>query len=146
MTKLKNTSIILLALCVACKSPSSKESETLSPDSLTPEINKEKLFDKWYQPIPGQEPELQGIELKQNGTASSINTHTLKYDKWKLSKDTLFLWSHSEGVKERTEIIDVFLIKKLTNSELILSPLKGDSDSEQRYTNSIENSTNEQSH
>jgi len=114
MIKLKNTTIALLFICGACQSPSSKSKE---------EFSKEILFGKWVQPIPGQENENQGFQLNEDGTANSLNMHTLLYDKWKLSKDTLFLWNHTVGVKEVSANIDSLLIKKVSDVELIIAPI-----------------------
>lgn len=89
-----------------------------------------KLAGKWVQPIPGQEPEKQGIQLNPDGTASSINMHTLIYDKWELKGDTLIMWNHTTGVKVEGHSIDTTVIKQLTDSTLILTSMG----MEQRYT------------
>lgn len=37
---------------------------------------------KWTEPVPGMGNQMQGIELKEDGKASSINMATLQYEKW----------------------------------------------------------------
>lgn len=37
---------------------------------------------KWTEPVPDMENQMQGIELKEDGKASSINMATLQYEKW----------------------------------------------------------------
>lgn len=37
---------------------------------------------KWTEPVPDMENQMQGIELKEGGKASSINMATLQYEKW----------------------------------------------------------------
>lgn len=90
-----------------------------------------KLAGKWVQPIPGQEPNKQGIQLNPDGTAGSINMHTLIYEKWELKGDTLILWNHTTGVKAAGPGIDTAIIKQVTDSTLILT---GNGGLEQRYT------------
>jgi len=91
----------------------------------------ERIVGKWVQPIPGQEPSKQGIQLNTDGSASSINMHTLIYEKWKLKGDTLLLSSRTEGVKSTGSYTDTTLIKNLTDSTLALTT-KGAS--EMKYT------------
>ncbi|WP_212004699.1 lipocalin family protein [Chitinophaga sp. HK235] len=88
-------------------------------------VNKEKLAGKWTQPIPGQEPAVQGIEIKADGSASSINMHTLIYEKWQLNGDTLLLWNHTTGVKESGAGVDTAVITTLTDSTLTLTSSNG---------------------
>lgn len=86
-------------------------------------IDSTAIFGKWTQPVQGIDSIFQGFQLKKNGTASSINMETLKYDKWKLLKDTLLLWSHSEGVATRTATIDTLLVKTLNDTVLVAWPI-----------------------
>lgn len=86
-------------------------------------IDSTAIFGKWTQPVEGIDSIFQGFLLKKNGAASSINMETLKYDKWKLLKDTLLLWSHSEGVANRSATIDTLLIKTLNDTVLVAWPI-----------------------
>ena len=133
-----------LLLLAACQSPASKtgavDSVTI-PDTITElqvivpdtpkvavvtdsvKIDSVAIFGKWTQPVQGIDSIFQGFHLKKNGVASSINMETLKYDKWKLEKDTLLLRSHSEGVATRTATIDTLLIKTLNDTVLVAWPV-----------------------
>ncbi|SIO46962.1 lipocalin-like domain-containing protein [Chitinophaga niabensis] len=133
-----------LLLMAACQSPTSKtgvKDSVAVPDTITElqviakdtpavavitdsvHIDSTAIFGKWTQPVQGIDSIFQGFQLKKNGTASSINMETLKYDKWKLLKDTLLLWSHSEGVANRTATIDTLLIKTLNDTVLVAWPI-----------------------
>lgn len=134
---------VSLLLITACQAPVSKmeekdsvavtdtitELQVITPD--TPKvavvdsvsIDSTAIFGKWTQPVQGIDSIFQGFQLKKNGTASSINMETLKYDKWKLFKDTLLLWSHSEGVANRSATIDTLLIKTLNDTVLVAWPI-----------------------
>jgi hypothetical protein len=84
----------------------------------------ERIIGKWVQPIPGQETSKQGVQLNSDGSASSINMHTLIYEKWQLKGDTLLLSNHTEGVKTTGSYVDTALVKSLTDSALVLT-IKG---------------------
>ncbi|GAA0530274.1 lipocalin-like domain-containing protein [Chitinophaga japonensis] len=86
----------------------------------------EQLIGKWLRPVPGLDKEMQGFQLKKNGSAVSINMYTLVYEKWELVKDTLLLWNHTEGEqqKDSAATIDTTVIKDLTDSTLVLFPVK----------------------
>lgn len=134
---------VSLLLITACQSPATQTGEKDSvtvPDTITElqviakdtpvvavmdsvQIDSTAIFGKWTQPVQGIDSIYQGFQLKKNGTASSINMETLKYDKWKLFKDTLLLWSHSEGVATRTATIDTLLIKTLNDTVLVAWPV-----------------------
>jgi hypothetical protein len=134
---------ISLLLITACQAPVSQKAESDSvavPDTITElqvitadtakvavidsvHIDSTAIFGKWTQPVQGIDSIFQGFQLKKNGTASSINMETLKYDKWKLLKDTLLLWSHSEGVATRTATIDTLLVKTLNDTVLVAWPI-----------------------
>lgn len=68
---------------------------------------------------------MQGIQLNQDGSAGSINMHTLLYDKWELKGDTLILWNHTTGVKAAGASIDTNIVKQLTDSTLVLMRMDG---------------------
>lgn len=129
----KALSLMMLGILTACTS-SKKENTKVNSESGD-HIRMAELVGKWIQPVPGQENKKQGIELHGNGVATSINMHTLLYEQWEVSHDTLFLWYHTEGVKQVSSDIDKLLIKKLDNKSLTISSLVGNSKSniEQTY-------------
>lgn len=90
----------------------------------TLQIDAAKLIGRWIQPVAGLDKETQGFQLRKNGTAKSINMYTLVYEKWLLTHDTLLLWNHSEGVKDTSTIVDTTIIKELSDTSLILFPVK----------------------
>ncbi|UCA61813.1 lipocalin family protein [Chryseobacterium rhizoplanae] len=108
---------ITLGILSSCNPSSQNKGTDASTDQT---INRGNLLGKWLQPIPGMENEKQGFELFDNGIAASLNIHTLQYDKWTVAKDTLFMWYHTEGVKQVSSGIDTLLIQKLDSSNLII--------------------------
>ena len=137
----------LLALAVACNPAKQKaEKEALPDDSSlvitadssnagitdsiaavaddTLHIDAAKLIGRWIQPVAGLDKETQGFQLRKNGAARSINMYTLVYEKWELTHDTLLLWNHSEGVKDTSTIVDTTIIKELSDTSLVLFPVK----------------------
>ncbi|OQP63926.1 hypothetical protein A3860_23655 [Niastella vici] len=125
------TSILAVITCasslVACNSnnepkqkENSAETNPVTSTTIAEPAPVGKLVGKWVQPIPGQEPGKQGFQLNADGTASSINMHTLIYDKWKVKGDTLMLWNHTTGVKAAGQGIDTTIVKQITDSTLIL--------------------------
>ncbi|MEJ5049318.1 lipocalin family protein [Chryseobacterium culicis] len=134
----KKISLIILGILTACTSPKKEnkkeDSNTVSPVN-TPKTD---LIGKWVQPIPGQESEKQGFELRNDGMAASINMHTLLYDQWKVSHDTLFLWYHTEGVRQVSSDIDTLLIKKLDDKSLTILSVVGNSGANDEQTYSKE--------
>lgn len=149
MKKCLVLSVICTVITAACQQPSSSSQNTPAEDSslidvvdtVTPETiidsatllkadtvsyTEDQLLGKWMQPVPGVEKATQGFQLKKKGAITSINTYSLVYDKWSVSHDTLLLWSHAEGTqqKDSAAIIDTTLIKALTDSTLVLFPIK----------------------
>ena len=139
--------VCLLILAVACNGAKHKEvvKEELQDDSSlvsiadssnagitdsiaavadTLQVDAAKLIGRWIQPVAGLDKETQGFQLRKNGTAKSINMYTLVYEKWKLTHDTLLLWNHSEGVKDTSTIVDTTIIKELSDTTLVLFPVK----------------------
>lgn len=139
--------VCLLILAVACNGAKNKEvtKEELQDDSSlvsiadssnagitdsiaavadTLHVDATKLIGNWIQPVAGLDKEMQGFQLRKNGTAKSINMYTLVYEKWRLTHDTLLLWNHSEGVKDTSTIVDTTIIKELSDTSLVLFPVK----------------------
>ena len=63
---------------------------------VTP-VDTKVLVGSWTQPNPINDKEVQGFELKEDGTAASINMATLKTNKWWVEGDKLFLAQESIG-------------------------------------------------
>lgn len=74
----------------------------------------------WVEPIPGMEGQVQGIEMKEGGKASSVNMATLVYETWVQDGDQLILSGKSIGNGQTIEFTDTMAIKKLTADSLIL--------------------------
>lgn len=109
------------------------EADTIS---YTPE----GLTGKWLRPVPGRDKEMQGFDLRKDGSAHSINMYTLVYEKWALSKDTLLLWNHTEGVHEKDSAatVDTTIIKDLTDTTLVIFPVKAADGYLEKYERKIE--------
>ncbi|MDR0230403.1 MAG: lipocalin family protein [Flavobacteriaceae bacterium] len=60
-------------------------------------VDTKVLVGSWTQPNPINDKEEQGFELKEDGTAASINMATLKTSKWWVEGDKLFLEQESIG-------------------------------------------------
>ncbi|WP_158962134.1 lipocalin-like domain-containing protein [Myroides fluvii] len=60
-------------------------------------VDTQVLVASWTQPNPINDKEVQGFELKEDGTAASINMATLKTNKWWVEGDKLFLAQESIG-------------------------------------------------
>lgn len=149
-------SLIILYACEPSSGPAStitsRDSSLIDvPDSASMQIsdsvaiiattdtvtyNADQLVGKWLQPVPGLDNETQGFFLKKNGKAISINTYSLVYDKWLLQHDTLLLWNHAEGThsKDSAATIDTTIIKSLTDTSLVLFPIKAVPGYQERYT------------
>ncbi|HJT73509.1 MAG TPA: lipocalin family protein [Chitinophaga sp.] len=139
--------VIFLLVAAACQQPAERSATSATEDSSLIDVDtvpsvvvdsvttvkadtitydESMLVGKWLQPVPGVEKEMQGFQLKKNGGITSINTYSLVYSKWKLMHDTLLLWSRTEGAKQKDSslAIDTILIRALTDSSLILFPIK----------------------
>jgi hypothetical protein len=114
--------------------PDSTPMQIITTDTVT--YNTDQLLGKWLQPVPGLDKEMQGFLLKKNGKAVSVNTYSMVYDKWQLLHDTLLLWNHAEGThsKDTAATIDTTIIKLLTDSSLVLFPVKAVPGYQEQYT------------
>jgi hypothetical protein len=148
MIKQRLSLLVLLAGAMACRqqAPASKTAlevdssllEVTDSNSVAPAADSalltadtisyspDQLIGKWLQPVPGLDKQKQGFDLRKDSVARSLNMYTLVYEKWGLVKDTLLLWNHTEGVekKDSAATIDTVIIKELTDSTLILFPVK----------------------
>ena len=103
-------------------------------DTVT--YSEDQLLGRWLQPVAGLEKELQGFQLRKKGKAFSINTYAVIYDRWQLRRDTLFLWSYLEGThnEDTAAVIDTTIIRSLTDSTLVLYPIKAVMGYQEKYT------------
>lgn len=124
------------SLLVVTDSSNAGVTDSIAAVTDTLRVDTAKLIGKWIQPVAGLDKEMQGFQLRKNGTAKSINMYTLIYDKWTLNNDTLFLWSHSEGVKDTAAVIDTTIIRELSDTSLVLFPLKAAEGYTDRYRRS----------
>lgn len=74
----------------------------------------------WVEPIPGMEGQVQGIDMKEGGKASSVNMATLVYETWAQNGDQLILGGKSIGNGQTIEFTDTMTIIKITADSLIL--------------------------
>ncbi len=82
--------------------------------------NNTTLEGSWIEPIPGMPDMQQGFTLEADGSASSINMSTLKYEKWKKEGNLLFLSGISIGNHQSFSFTDTLAIENLTQDSLIL--------------------------
>ena len=87
------------------------------------QIGKEELCGIWIQPVPGLHM-VQGVELKSDGSARSVNMETLRYERWELEKESIILHGLSIGNGVSGEFSDTLGIVRLSLDSLILQ--KGD--------------------
>lgn len=78
------------------------------------------LAGEWIQPVPGMPQMTQGFTLKEDGSASSVNMATLKYESWKEENGKLILSGKSIGNHQTLDFTDTFAIEKLTEDSLII--------------------------
>ena len=76
------------------------------------------LAGEWIQPVPGMPQITQGFVLGEDGSASSINMATLKYESWKEENGKLILTGKSIGNSQTIAFADTFEIEKLTGDSL----------------------------
>lgn len=79
------------------------------------------LLGCWTQPIPGQPQHIQGMELMPDGSARSINMHTLLYTGWSLNGNRLTLKGKSIGNGRSSLFTTTSTIDSLSKTTLILN-------------------------
>lgn len=80
----------------------------------------------WVEPNPIDSTQVQGMQLNQDGTASSINMATLQFKAWNLTTpNTLILNATSIGNGQSTEGADTLTIVKLDADSLVLANKEG---------------------
>lgn len=75
----------------------------------------------WLEPNPINAAEVQGVILKEDGTASSVGMETLLFEKWELNGNQLLLTSKSVGSGQTLEGVDTLQVEKLDADSLVLS-------------------------
>ncbi len=81
----------------------------------------QQFVGKWVEPIPGGVIDgVQGFELKEDGSASSINMATLVYETWNVSGDRLILSGESIGNGVSGRFTDTMNVQRITEDTLIL--------------------------
>ena len=82
--------------------------------------SKPTILGNWVEPVSGSYHMNQGFTLHDNGSASSINMHTLVYEKWHMDGDSIFLSGKSIGNGQTIEFTNGYRIAKLTTDSLTL--------------------------
>ena len=116
---INKTASVLLAilLTTSCHTDQKK----ISPgDSSDASVELDRFTGSWVQPNPINEKELQGFNLKKDGTAESINMATLQYKNWWYEEDQLNLIVESIGNKISFLDTTKFEVTKITDKELEL--------------------------
>ena len=115
-------SIVLMVSLALTSCNQSQKQET--KDKKVPKIKTEKernlLIGSWVEPNPINENELQGIVIKENGIAESINMATLIYKKWWKDADKLILVAESVGNGTSSLDTTKYEVIKLNEKELEL--------------------------
>lgn len=112
------------------------DTAVMPPQNDTIVVTEPQLIGKWTRPVEGLENKTEGFELKKQGKIRSINSTPLGmvYDNWALHTDTLILSSHRALVKEPEEVIDTSIIRSISDTSLILFPIRAAEGYEERYT------------
>ncbi|MGR6088099.1 MAG: lipocalin family protein [Arcticibacter sp.] len=79
---------VVFIITFGCNRPSDVE---------LPENISQSVIGSWVEPNPINELEVQGFELRADGSAASINMATLLYQSWWSLDDSLFLMAQSIG-------------------------------------------------
>ncbi len=82
--------------------------------------NANNINSEWLQPIPGMEGQVQGMRLNADGSAASVNMHTLLYKSWQKTGDELILSGESLGNGQTIHFTEKYHIEKLDGKNLIL--------------------------
>jgi hypothetical protein len=72
---------------------SQSENDAHEPEKFSPD----SFYGSWVQPIPNNEEIMQGFSLHTDGTAESVNMHTLLHKNWWIAGNNLFLVVESTG-------------------------------------------------
>ena len=88
------------------------------------------FYGEWTQPIVGRAEAYHGFLLHEDGTATSINRATLKYQTWSLAGDQLILTLKSIGNRQPLAATKVYTLVHATADSLLL----GQGDTTTLYT------------
>lgn len=99
-------------------------------------VDETALLGKWSRPVQGKENEMEGFELKAKGKIRNlrITPYSMIYDNWSLQKDSLILKSHMQHVAEPVVEVDTSLILGISDTSLVLFPIRAAMGYEERYT------------
>jgi len=109
--------LLAILLITSCQSDPKK---TSPGDSSGASVELDKFIGSWVQSNPINEKEVQGFNLKKDGTAESINMATLKYKNWWYEGDQLNLVVESIGNKISFLDTTTYEVTKVTDKELEL--------------------------
>lgn len=98
------------------KNISSKDSSS-NVKKYTAPVKMENLWGKWVN-----DGDNMGFEIKMGGKAASINMPALDYNYWKLDGHKLILYSTAKNVSNPVTSDQIFIIRELTPTKLIVSP------------------------
>lgn len=98
------------------KNISSKDSSS-NVKKYTAPVKMENLWGKWVN-----DGDNMGFEIKMGGKAASINMPALDYNYWKLDGHKLIINSTAKNVSNPVTSDQIFIIRELTPSKLIVSP------------------------
>ena len=79
--------------------------------------NNASIEGSWVETVPGMPGMQQGFVLDGDGSASSINMATLKYEAWKKVGNRLLLSGTSIGNHQNISFTDTLTIEKLTQEK-----------------------------
>jgi len=118
--KQRTVAIAWLILCIppSCRQPAAQEAEPNGAASKKGGKYAELLVGSWVERNPIHEKEFQGMTLRDDGTAESINMATLLYKKWWIEQDSLVLVYQSIGNKVTFVDTTKYEIIRLNTKEL----------------------------
>ena len=90
--------------------------------------NNASIEGSWVEPVPGMSGMQQGFVLDGDGSASSINMATLKYEAWKKVGNRLLLSGTSIGNHQNISFTDTQDSLTLKRGELLLRYAKTNED------------------
>lgn len=87
-------------------------------------FNETSFIGEWHEIMPVNKHILQGVVFEKDGKASSVGMATLKYNGWKLLKNSIVLSGESIGNGRTIQFSDTLNVISLNNDTLTLG--KGD--------------------
>jgi len=124
---MKNSILTIVILTVLVLTSCNEISKQEKPAETTNDVSDSKmengvdvLTGSWVQPNPINEKEVQGFELKKDGSAESINMATLVFKKWWVENGKLTLVAESIGNGSSSIDTTIYEIIKNTDKELEL--------------------------